>query len=91
IIPNGIGGRKTNDNLICNHCNNESGRRWDALLCNQFKLLNVLFGITKERGDDRFVNITDRENGEQSVLSTDGKIQPRKPTFQEIDIAVSYT
>lgn len=86
IIPNGIGGRKTNDNLICNHCNNESGRRWDALLCNQFKFLNVLFGITKERGDDRFINITNKENGEQIVLSTDGKIQPRKPTFQEIDI-----
>lgn len=80
IIPNAIGGRLSSDKLICNSCNNKSGSAWDAVLCNQYTILCVWFGVSRERGNVPNCSV-ENEIGEISIISNDGKIQPKKPTF----------
>ncbi|WP_017223807.1 HNH endonuclease [Moritella dasanensis] len=79
IIPNAIGGRKKTSKCICAKCNNDSGHLWDSVLCKQFESLSLLFGITRERGDVQPLQVVDKTTKEQSILSSDGKHQPRKP------------
>ncbi|MFH6953626.1 HNH endonuclease [Pseudoalteromonas sp. XMcav1-K] len=85
IIPNAIGGRLSSNKLICRNCNSKSGNRWDAVLCNQFSSLCVFFGITRERGDVPNLLLKNKD-GQQNVISPDGRFQPRKPEFSEQDI-----
>ncbi len=82
IIPNAIGGRLSSNKLICRNCNSESGNRWDAVLCNQFTSLCVFFGVTRERGDVPNLILSNKD-GEQNVISFDGRFQPRKPEFSQ--------
>jgi hypothetical protein len=51
LLPNGIGGQKTVRNVLCKPCNDRSGAEWDAVVSKQLNLLNLLFGIKRDRGE----------------------------------------
>lgn len=80
IIPNSIGGRKKISGFLCAKCNNLSGRNWDAELAKQLHPLSLFFNIEREKGTvpDRIVQTT---NGEEYILSADGKMTISKPTY----------
>lgn len=81
IIPNAIGGRLSSDKLICKNCNSKSGSKWDAILCNQFTSLCVLFGIIRERGN--VPNVSIKNNNEQNVFYVGGECKSKIPKFFE--------
>jgi HNH endonuclease len=50
LLPNGIGGQKSERNVLCKPCNERTGTEWDAVVSKQLNFLNLLFGIKRDRG-----------------------------------------
>lgn len=84
IIPNSIGGRRKVTYFICNKCNNEKGRVWDAELSNQLEFIALFFRIKRERGEPPKRNVT-LTSGEDVTLLPNGNMTLQRPSFTPIE------
>lgn len=82
IIPNAIGGRRKVKGFICQPCNNESGKTWDAALAEQLNPLSLLLQITGERGAPPS-QVFETIGGKSIRLNADGKMELAKPVFNK--------
>jgi hypothetical protein len=82
IIPNSIGGRKKTKGFICNTCNNDYGKKWEAVLAEQFLWFSLATGIKRERGTPPNLQIKTTA-GEELLLRHDGTMTPANPTYIE--------
>lgn len=85
IIPNAVGGRKVVRGFLCETCNNDSGRTWDAQLAKQLNSIGLLLRVKRQRGEfpSEAVETTD---GQKLLLHSDGSLSPSTPTYLEENI-----
>jgi hypothetical protein len=83
LIPNAIGGRKKVSGFICQKCNSEKGKDWDADLALQLNSLSVFFGISRERGEAPPQTV-ETTKGEKLQLNVDGSMGLAKPKYEVI-------
>jgi hypothetical protein len=82
IIPNSIGGRRKTTGFICNKCNNDYGRKWEAVLSEQFLWFSLATGVKRERGNSPNLRIK-TVAGDELLLRHDGTMAPANPTYLE--------
>ena len=81
VILNAIGGRKTVTGFICNRCNHETGRVWDAELAKQLNPLSLLLGIKRHRKDVPS-QVFPTSSGGEVQLHDDGNMTIAKPSHE---------
>lgn len=79
IIPNAIGGRKGTKKFICNACNNQYGKTWEAELAENTKFFCNYIGINRERGETPPVKL--KSDKEDLLLRNDGSMTIATPRF----------
>ena len=86
IIPDAIGGRKTIRGFICEACNSETGRSWDAVVARQLQGAGLLFGIARQKGTPVPPIKVFSARGESFVLQSDNKLVDA-PFYEEVRAA----
>ena len=75
IIPNAIGGKRKVRGFLCQKCNSDTGREWDAALASQLNAISNLLNIKRERGTPPDL-IVKTVTGQRLRHRTDGHITP---------------
>ena len=81
IFPNAIGGRKTVREFICEPCNNDTGRKWDAELARQLLPFCALLDIKRPRGANQFFTV-EGIDGTKLYYHPDGSLSRAVPTYE---------
>lgn len=82
IIPNAIGGRKELKGFLCEECNNERGRNWEAILAKQLNYFCLALGIKRTRGHPPGQDVITTE-GTALYLNPDGTLTNPSPIFEK--------
>lgn len=82
VIPNSIGGRKKVKGFICRICNSFCGEAWDSILAKQLNPLNLLFKVTRQRGNSPAQNFKTID-GNEIRLNSDSSLGLLKPSLQK--------
>ncbi len=82
VIPNAIGGRTELKGFLCEKCNNERGRNWEAALAKQLNYFCLALRIKRARGrpPGQFVTTTE---GTTLYLNPNGTLTNRSPIFEK--------
>lgn len=82
IIPNAIGGRTELRGFLCEKCNNERGRNWEAALAKQLNYFSLALGIKRARGRPPGQLVTTTE-GTSLYLNSDGMLTNSSPIVEK--------
>lgn len=82
LIPNAIGGRNELTGFLCEKCNNERGRNWEAALAKQLNYFCLALGIKRSRGRPPGQVVTTTE-GTTLYLNPNGTLTSRSPIFEK--------
>lgn len=82
IVAQAIGGRRTIRGLICEPCNNRTGREWDVVLADQLQPLSLLFSVMRQRGAAPPLKMA-TTSGEALTVKAGGQLDLTKPEIVE--------